>query len=649
MSKTPIRVGCDTGGTFTDFVALVDGALHTAKVLSTPDDPARALVEGLKRLHLDPSRLDLVHGTTVGTNAVLEGKGARVALITTTGFADVLSLGRQNRDHLYRLEQPRVADPVPPDHCLEVDARISADGALLAEPDDRALRELAATIERLRPEAVAVNLLFSWHQPELEQRIRDALPKAIPVSLSSAVLPEIREYERGIATWLNAAIGPKLSGYLKRLKRALDGGSLSVMQSSGLTVSAEQAAGRAVHLLLSGPAGGLAAAAYVGREIGARRCLSFDMGGTSTDVAMVEGRPTLTREGRIGRFPVAVPMVDMHTIGAGGGSIVQVDAGGLLRVGPESAGADPGPVCYGQGGERITVTDANLVLGRLPRETRLGGTHALDFAAARRALAQLAEQAGMTPDETARGVVRMANEHMSRALRVMSAARGVDPKSAVLMCFGGAGGLHVCELAESLGMTRAVVPARSGVLSALGMLVAEPGRQASASVLARSDALQASDLESVFRPLEQQVRSELADEGQDPAEINLERWIACRYQGQSATLELPAGPPAALAESFHESHQHAYGHRLKLPVELVNVRVEARGQPRLRAVPGLADPVGESAEPGAGAAPIWLRSAVGERRLDGPAIVVDTDATTWVADGWRAQCDAAGHLHLAKA
>ena len=274
-------------------------------------------------------------------------------------------------------------------------------------------------------------------------------------------------------------------------------------------------------------------------------------------------------------------MVDMHTIGAGGGSIVRVDAGGLIQVGPESAGADPGPVCYGSGGENITVTDANLLLGRLPRETRLGGTHRLDYEAAARAMDELAEQAGLAREELARGVIRIANEHMSRALRVMSAERGIDPKSATLMSFGGAGGLHVCELAESLGMTSAVVPARSGVLSALGMLVARPGRQATASFLRRADAVSGSDVEEGFRPLVEQARSELGAEGISADDLDIERWIDCRYAGQSATLELPIQPPDELVDAFHELHEKTFGHRLNLPVELVSLRVEARGAARL--------------------------------------------------------------------
>ena len=638
------RIGVDTGGTFTDFVALIDGRLHTAKVLSTPDDPSRAIAEG-------PGKAGpgLGAGGPGSRHHGRHQRGARRQGCESrfrhhNGFRRHAEPGPQNRDRLYSLAQPRVDAPVEESLCLEIDARAAADGNALAEPDADALRQLRKHIEQLAPEAVAVNLLFSWMRPDLERLVRAALPEDLPVSLSSEVLPEIREYERGIATWLNASVGPKLAGYLGRLEHNLAGGRLAVMQSSGLTVSASQASSRAVHLLLSGPAGGLAAAAHIGRELNRERLLSFDMGGTSTDVALLDGKPSLTREGRIGRYPVAVPMVDMHTIGAGGGSIVRVDAGGLIQVGPESAGADPGPVCYGSGGENITVTDANLLLGRLPRETRLGGTHRLDFDAAARAMDELAEQAGLARDELARGVIRIANEHMSRALRVMSAERGIDPKSATLMSFGGAGGLHVCELAESLGMTSAVVPARSGVLSALGMLVAQPGRQATASFLKRADAVTKGDIEAGFEPLVERVRDELGTEGIAGDEMAVERWIDCRYVGQSATLELSSQSPEAVVETFHDAHEQAFGHRLALPVELVGLRVEARGPSRLEQVPPFED--ANDTPDVEHEVPVMMRSGLSDSHIEGPAIVMDTDATTWVAEGWQASLDTGGHLLL---
>ena len=643
-----VRVGIDTGGTFTDFVALVEGELVTAKVLSTPEDPSKAIIEGLALLGLENAAVDLVHGTTVGTNAVLEDKGAKVAFVTSTGFADLLELARQNRDSLYDLDQPPVPPPVPAELCREIDARAAADGSVLAEPDDDELAALGDWIASSPVEAVAVNLLFSWQRPELERRVAAIVPEGMPVSLSSQVLPEIREYERGIATWLNAAIGPRLAGYLDRLQRSLAGGRLAVMQSSGLTVSAAQARERAVHLLLSGPAGGLAGASQVGRELGRERLLTFDMGGTSTDVALLEGRPTLTRDGRIGRYPVTVPMVDMHTIGAGGGSIVRLDAGGLLQVGPESAGADPGPVCYGRGGKQVTVTDANLILGRLPRDTRLGGKHALDFDAAAAAMDELAQRAGLDRESTAAGILGIANEHMSRALRVMSAERGIDPRGATLMSFGGAGGLHVCELAESLGMTEAVVPARSGVLSALGMLVAEPGRQATASHLRRLDSVDPAELDSGFEPLVAQVRGELDDEGLAENQLTVERWVDCRYVGQSATLELSLDDPGALIAAFHVAHERAFGHRLELPVELVGLRVEARGPARISSVPGLRAVPGSRPSRSADGVALWPRAAIGNRTVEGPAVIIDEDATIWVAPDWRADLHRSGHLRLGR-
>ncbi|HFE48989.1 MAG TPA: hydantoinase/oxoprolinase family protein, partial [Chromatiaceae bacterium] len=367
-------LGVDTGGTFTDFVLLDDGhAPRIHKVLSTPCAPEQAIVQGIHELGLDASDLTIVHGSTVATNAALEGKGARTLYIGNRGFGDLLDIGRQARAALYELRPIASPPPVPAELCIETGGRLAADGSLiepLTESDLRALREAVA---RLRPRAVAVNLLFSWLDDSLERRIRSALPDDLFVSLSSEVLPEIREYERGIATWLNSWIGPIVAGYLRRLSSALPGANIAVMQSAATTIAADQAGAQAVRMLLSGPAGGLSGARMIGRLTGRERLLTFDMGGTSADVALIDGEPTLTTQGRIGRYPVAVPMVDIHTIGAGGGSLASLDAGGMLRVGPESAGADPGPACYGRGGKQATVTDANLVLGRLLPTAFLGG------------------------------------------------------------------------------------------------------------------------------------------------------------------------------------------------------------------------------------------------------------------------------------
>ncbi len=646
-------VGIDTGGTFTDVVLLAGEHSRHCKVLSTPDDPSRAIHEGLERLGVADRPLHIIHGTTVGTNAVLEGKGARVAYVTSAGFADVLTLGRQDREHVYRLRQPEVDPPVEPDLCLEVSTRIAADGQLLARADDGELTSLADALEARQAEAVAVNLLFAFLRPEEEQRIAAALAGRWFTSLSSRVLPEIREYERGIATWLNAAVGPVISRYLERLARRLPASRVAVMQNSGTTIAAEQAADQAVRLLLSGPAGGLAAAGLVGRVIGRERLLSFDMGGTSTDVALLDGGIPLTRDARIGPWPLGTQSVDIHTIGAGGGSIARVDAGGMLLVGPQSAGADPGPACYGRGGEAATVTDANLVLGRIPADTRLGGYLALDRARAEQALDGLAAQLGCDRLAAAKGVVRLANEHMARALRVISVERGHDPRDYALFSFGGAGGLHACELAELLEIPEVVLPARAGVLSALGMLASRPGRELSRAVLSEVRTLDDASLASGFAELEALAAGELEREGVAPRAIRFRRRLELRYRGQSGGLVSDFVPGADHAEAFHERHRQRYGHRLQHAVELVNLRLAAAAPAPLASLSPLPPRAGLAVARQVPMAELDGPVAVVERasladgdRLEGPAIIVEPDATAWVPPGWRLRADAWGNLRL---
>ncbi|MGB5261764.1 MAG: hydantoinase/oxoprolinase family protein, partial [Gammaproteobacteria bacterium] len=479
-SLTPlIWLGIDTGGTFTDFVLYDGRGLCVHKVLSTPAAPEQAILQGIRELGLATDGLRVIHGSTVATNAALERKGVRTAYITNRGLGDVLTIGRQARRELYNLQPAPPLPPVPRELCLEVGARTGADGRAVSSLSATDRDAVRAAIAAMQPQAVAINLLFSFLDDGDEREVASWLPDDVFVSCSADVLPEYREYERGIATWLNAWVGPLVAGYVQRLGKALAPAPLAVMQSSGGTLSADQAGRKAVQLLLSGPAGGLMGARYLGQQAGQARLLSFDMGGTSTDVALIDGEIRLTSEGHIGPWPVAVPMVDMHTIGAGGGSIARVDDGGLLQVGPESAGADPGPACYGRGGARPTVTDANLVLGRLQADAFLGGAMALDVGAARQVMQTLASGLECSIEEAAQGVLAVANEHMAQALRVISVQRGEDPASYVLMSFGGAGGLHVCALAEALGMARALVPVQAGVLSALGMLVAPPSRQLS--------------------------------------------------------------------------------------------------------------------------------------------------------------------------
>ncbi len=648
-------LGVDTGGTFTDFVCFDSGRVRTHKVLSTPDAPERAILQGIRALGLEAKAFHLVHGSTVATNAALEGKGVRTVYITNHGLADVLTIGRQARDALYQLQPRPQPPPVPAELCLETGGRLGADGSVVEPLDEAECTALAGRVTALQPQAVAINLLFSWRDDRFEQMIRRALPDELFVACSSEVLPEIREYERGMATWLNAWLGPKVQGYLQRLQQAVQPAPVHVMQSSGLTIRADHAAQRAVNLLLSGPAGGLMGARHVAARHGITRLLTFDMGGTSTDVALIDGQINLTSQGHIGRYPVAVPMVDMHTIGAGGGSIARVDDGGMLAVGPESAGADPGPACYGHGGRHATVTDANLLLGRLRPNAFLGGDMSLDREAAQQVMLALARQMGVSPQQAAHGVIDLANEHMVQALRVISVQRGIDPAGFTLTAFGGAGGLHVCALADALGMHQAMVPAGAGVLSALGMLVAPRGRQMSHTLSGLLGEQDEASLPAAFRRLADQGLAELQEEGVPLEAVNCGYSLDLRYAGQSFSLTIQFDTVAGATEAFHEAHRRRFGHRLDVPVEVVNLRValSAAGEQ-----PWLQDSeLVESGKPlesadlagFSGAVPVWRPTGlVCGQTYDGPLLVVDDVATVLVEPGWVVRKEADSSLLLTK-
>ncbi len=644
-------LGIDTGGTFTDFLLFDGEQLRVHKVLSTPAAPEVAIMQGIEDLGLSDrkslKRLVIVHGSTVATNAVLEGKGVRTAYITNYGLADLLTIGRQNRSELYNFSpQPRSA-PVPRDLCLEVGGRLAADGRVVEGLTDAALERLRQQLLALNPEAVAINLLFSFVDDQFERRIEAMIPEGIFVSRSSRILPEYREYERGLATWLNAWVGPLMQRYLSRLRGSLDVAALSVMQSSGGTIDIDQAASRAVHLLLSGPAGGLAAAQFIGEQTGCSRMLTFDMGGTSTDVALIDGDIALTNEGRIGPYPVAVPMVDMHTIGAGGGSIASIDEGGMLQVGPTSAGAEPGPVCYGNGGREITVSDANLVLGRLLPDAFLGGGMRLDVTAAERAMDLLAARMGMSRVAAAEGVIDVANEHMARALRVISVQRGVDPRSLTLTSFGGAGGLHVCALAESLGMDRAMVPLHAGVLSALGMLVAPKQRGLSRTLNQLLSEIIPSAVEQLYGEMAEGGRAELMVEGVLEEQIRVSYSVDLRYHGQNAYLNIPWDSREQLAVQFHQRHQQRLGHVLDLPIEVVNLRVKVDCEvDRPQFPPPDLSPPSTPVVNDAGVA-LWQREQLPvDQVIQGPALISDPVSTTYLATGWCCHKDCFGHLWL---
>jgi len=675
-------LGIDTGGTFTDFVLLSDESpnFRVHKVLSTPQAPEQAILQGIHELGLgDCDGLLVVHGSTVATNAVLEGKGVRTVFITNTGLRDLLTIGRQARAELYNLNPAPVTPPVPRELCLETGGRLGADGSVLETLSESDLRTLRSTLKKLKPQAVAINLLFSWIDERFEKRIAEIVPDGMFISRSSHILPEPREYERGITTWLNASVGPLVQGYLQRLCAGVPQAQVAVMQSAGGTIDAAQAGEEAVHMLLSGPAGGLAGAQYVGNLAGCHRLLSFDMGGTSTDVALLNNTQSddlpLTTEGHIGSYPVGVPMVDMHTIGAGGGSIARIDSGGLLQVGPESAGADPGPACYGRSiagiNMQATVTDANLLLGRLRSDAFLGGHMTLDENAARTAIAPLAKTLNLSPEQTAQGIIDVANEHMARALRVMSVQRGVDAAQLTLTSFGGAGGLHVCALAEALEMSQALVPAHAGVLSALGMLVAPRARYLSHTLLrqlsAAPDDVLLHDMQQAVVMLAKRSREDLIKEGVDADSIRVSPSVDLRYRGQSFVINLPVvlsadsqttgQAMASVIKQFHERHAALYGHSLQQPVELVTLRVKvhspppqaltlppANGTKSVRKTPVLA----HVTLAGIGTkVPVYTRESL-SAGISGPALITETISTTYLAPGWLCQPDASGCLLLSK-
>jgi len=611
-------VGIDTGGTFTDFC--VEGRVH--KVRSTPEDPARAVLEGLSHLAL-PAPLRIVHGTTVATNALLAGGLAPTAFVTTRGLEDLLQIGRQERIGLYALE-PRAHDPiVAPEHRFGVPERLRPDGSVEIPLD------LADLPERLRASgvaAVAVCLLHAWRNPGHERRVGEAIAAlGLPFSLSHRVANEFREFERAATTAVNAALLPVLSPYVRRMRGGVGGATLEILQSNGGTATAEEIAEFPVRTVLSGPAGGVVAAADLARRHGIPEAVSFDMGGTSTDVSYLRGAPTIAPEFRILGLPLRVPVLDVHTVGAGGGSIARLDGMGALRVGPASAGADPGPACYGRGMEP-TVTDAHAALGSLREEDLLAGTLRIDAGRARRAIASFG---GGTVEERAAAILRVADATMERALRQVTVRRGVSPKGVTLVAFGGAGPLHACALAEALSMRDVLVPPSPGAFSASGMAMAPRRRDFVRTVLLPA-AECAARLEELLRPMR----------GSGAA---LETATAdARYAGQSHELSVPAGPD--LAERFHEAHARAFGFCDRgRKVEVVNLRLAAT------------DPAPEAPphpprrERRAAKGPARMARAALEGAILGPTVLHETTATTVLPAGWRATALADGSLLLERA
>jgi N-methylhydantoinase A/oxoprolinase/acetone carboxylase beta subunit len=633
-----MRIGVDAGGTFTDFIVLFDdGHLETFKMRSNPRAPADVILAGIARAAAGV-KAEVVHGSTVATNALLERKGAKTAFVTTAGFEDLIEIGRQNRTELYNLMPAPRRLLVAREMCFGVKERVHFDGVIAQKPSAAELKRVAARLKKSGAKSIAVCFLHSYRNSANERAVAKALALAgIYLCTSHEISPEIREYERGSTTVVNAYVGPLMDSYLSQLERSPQGRRIAIMQSNGGFLSARDARKHAVRTVLSGPAGGLVGALETARASGFTRVLGFDMGGTSTDVSLVDGVPRHTTEASIDGYPIRVPMLDIHTVGAGGGSIARVDAGGLLRVGPESAGADPGPACYGTG-SAATVTDAHVVLGRIATEQLLGGAMAIDRERAAAAVGKIAERLGLDLASAAAGILRVANANMERAIRVVSVERGHDPRDFALVAFGGCGGLHACEIATELGIRSVIVPEYAGALSALGMLMADAVRDYAAGVLGRRD------IEKIAAALEQKARRESPG-----AEI--EHTADLRYRGQSYELNVPLKDAAML---FHREHEKIYGYaNPDREVEFVALRVRARTsveKPKLvrSGAAKKGKPERRRVWVGGGSKEIdvWKRECLTERAKAGPALVLDYGSTTLVPPGWKFRVDRAGNLLL---
>lgn len=642
----------DSGGTFTDVVTRTGDAMQILKVPSTPDDPARAVLEGTRRAlgaagvgEIDAALL--IHGSTVATNALLERSGARVALVTNRGFEDVLEIGRQNRPELYALAGRRPAPLVARPDRFGIRGRLGPDGHEEEGLDAGELAGLADALSNAGVEAVAVCLLHSYANPAHERGVGEALQGlGVPVTLSCELLPEFREYERTAVATANAYVAPRMARYLDRLRRGAPAARIRIMGSSGGALGVDAAARAPVRTILSGPAGGVIGARAVAAGAGIDRIITFDMGGTSTDVALCPGRLLHTRETEIAGVPLSLPMIDIHSVGAGGGSLAEVDAGGALRVGPRSAGAVPGPICYGSGGRAITVTDAHVWLGRLPADRFLGGERVLDREAIRGPLESLAGDLGTSPNEAAEGVLAVATTAMESALRVISVQRGYDPAEFTLVPFGGAAGLHAIELAARLGIPRVLLPPAPGVLSAVGMLFAPVRKDFSRTVLVTDRPDERSRIEAVFSDLEAAARQALREEGIAPGDLRLERTLDARYPGQSFELRVPADG-TGWADAFHAAHLARYGYnRTDLAVEAVTLRVEGTGPAPAPA--GAPPPASTAASNDRGVQKTTVFHGGAEvpahcvdrgtilpgTSIEGPAIVTEYSATTWLPPGW---------------
>ena len=668
LRKKPatVRLGIDTGGTFTDFVIWKAGRLFNRKVLSTPQDPSRAIFEGVGEFLQTCPAVFIIHGTTVATNALLQRKGGRIALVTTAGFEDILAIGRQTRRELYALQPEERFELIPAGRRFGIRERMLASGQVEKAVSRAEVRKVIAKIRKSGAEAVAVCLLHAYANAENEDVVAEELARAgLLASVSSRLLPEHREFERMSTTATNAYLMPVMDRYLREIDRRIGPAELRIMQSNEGYISPARARLEPIKTALSGPAGGAVGARVLAQAAGFPDIISFDMGGTSTDVSLIEGRIRRTHESRIGDFPIRLPVIDIHSVGAGGGSIAHTDRGGSLRVGPQSAGADPGPACYGKG-ELPTVTDANLCLGRLDPEFFLGGRMRIHPGRSRAAVSALARRIGKSARDTALGIVAIANANMEKAIRVISVERGFDPRAFSLFSFGGAGGMHAVEMAAHLGMPTVIVPRNAGVLSAFGLLMADSIKDYTKSLMKPDSQVTLAGLEAEFRSLEEASVRDMKEDGFAAKDVVLERSLDCRYLGQSYEIDVPyrkartAG--RAFLESFHIRHQKLYSYRHdRRPVEIVNLRVKAVAvTPK---IPLVREPGQRTLDPKAmiRKQPMFYGRTAAEgmvidrsrlapdNAVRGPALVIDPESTTFLPPGYAARVDGYSNLIIRKA
>jgi N-methylhydantoinase A/oxoprolinase/acetone carboxylase beta subunit len=643
-----IRIGIDTGGTFTDFVIRTEEEFVIAKLPSTPQDPSSAMVQGIgELLRSAPTQPFIIHGTTVATNALLERRGGRIALVTTKGFEDVIFIGRQTRPELYRLMAEPRTNLLPRSRCMGIDERTSASGMVEREPSNEEVQNLIVKLEKAKAQAVSVCLINSYANPHNEKHIAQALRKrGFLVSASWDILPEYREYERVATTTMNTYLMPVMHRYIDQLEEKLKGAEIRIMQSNEGYITLPRVKEEPIKTVLSGPAGGVVAAFNLGMAAGHPNIITLDMGGTSSDVSLVDGRIRRTHETTIGGFPLRTPVIDVHSVGAGGGSIAFMDRGGALRVGPRSAGADPGPACYGHG-EMVTVTDANVVLGRLIPEFFLGGRMKIVPEKSREVVERLGRKIHRSLLETASGIVEIANARMEKAIRLMSIERGFDPRDFALFSFGGAGGLHAVECAENMQISAVIIPKNAGVLSALGLLLADSIKDYSESVLDRLDTISAKVLDDRFKALINRSVGDMKEDGFMRSEVMVFPSLDLRYLGQSFEINVPyrkdRGQELPFVEDFRNTHRRLYSyHHEHTPVEIVNIRVKVvgRGEKVMHETfpPGGTSPknarVGVKKLHHRGKnydARIFKRDLLAPRnRVEGPAVVCDPESTTFV-------------------